>query len=75
MRVEEGTAVEIETDNMDIIEIKDNDFLGHVYISKDINQSNLITWLDKKEEVQFVIDGFFDSKKLVELAKSVERIG
>ena len=46
MRVEEGTAVEIETDNMDIIEIKDNDFLGHVYISKDINQSNLITWLD-----------------------------
>lgn len=75
MRVEEGTAVEIETDNMDIIEIKDNDFLGHVYISKDINQSNLITWLDEKEEVQFVIDGFFDSKKLVELAKRVERIG
>lgn len=60
---------------MDIIEIEDNDFWGHVYISKDVNQSNLITWLDEKDEVQFVIDGFFDSIKLVELAKSVERIG
>lgn len=75
MRVEEGSAVEIETENMDIIEIEDNAFLGHVYISKDVNQSNLITWFNEKEDVQFVIDGFFDGKKLVELAKSVERLG
>lgn len=73
MRVEEGTAVEIETDSMDMIEIEDHDFWGHVYSSKDINQSNLITWFDEKEEIQFVIDGFFDAEKLLELAKSVER--
>ena len=45
MRVEEGTAVEIETDNMDIIEIKDNDYLHLKYfIKNDLNGNELNAW-------------------------------
>jgi len=74
MRVEEGSAIGIDTENMDIVEVEISNFLGHLYISKDPKQSSLITWFDNQENIQFVIDGFFDGKKMTELAESVECI-
>lgn len=75
MRVEEGTALLIDTKNADVVEIEVNNFLGHVYISNDPKQSNLITWYDDQANMQFLIDGFFNSDELIEMAESVVNIG
>lgn len=75
MRVEQGTALFVSTDGMDLIEIEVNNFFGHLYISNDLKQSSLITWYDDEANMQFLIDGFFDSDELIEMAESVVNIG
>lgn len=44
MRVEEGSAIIIDAENMEVTEIGVNGCPGHLYISVDPEQSNCITW-------------------------------
>lgn len=46
MRVEEGSAIIIDAENMEVTEIGVNGCPGHLYISVDPEQSNCITWYD-----------------------------
>lgn len=71
MRIEEGSAIVMDTENMLISEIEINKCFGHLYVSQDPQQSNCITWYDNLEGIQFVIDGFFDGEELASMAKSV----
>lgn len=49
MRVEEGSAIIIDAENMEVTEIGVNGCPGHLYISVDPEQSNCITWYLKKK--------------------------
>lgn len=71
MRVEEGSAIVMDTENMEISEIEINKCFGHLYMSQDPQQSSFITWYDDIKGIQFVIDGFFDKVALVSMAESV----
>lgn len=71
MRVEEGSAIIVDTEGMEITEVFVGDNLGYLYISEDTQQSNLITWYDEDKEIQFMIDGYFSNHILLEMANSV----
>lgn len=53
MRVEEGSAIIIDAENMEVTEIGVNGCPGHLYISVDPEQSNCITWYDNGAKMQF----------------------
>lgn len=71
MRAEEGSAIVIDTANMEISEIEINGCPGYLYVAMDHEQSNCITWYDVRSGIQFVIDGFYGSDELVRMAESV----
>lgn len=51
MRVEEGSAIIIDAENMEVTEIGVNGCPGHLYISVDPEQSNCITWYDNGAKI------------------------
>lgn len=51
MRVEEGSAIIIDAENMEVTEIGVNGCPGHLYISVDPEQSNCITWYDNPKKL------------------------
>lgn len=71
IRVEEGSAVVVDTENMEITDITINGCPGQLYVSTDPQQSNCIMWYDEKAEIQFMMDGFFDGDKLQMMASSI----
>lgn len=71
MRVEEGSAIVIDTENMSVTGIEIDGCPGHLYMSTTEDQSNCITWYDSQCNIQFSIDGFFDRDALIEMAESV----
>lgn len=71
IRVEEGSAVVVDTENMEITDITINGCPGQLYASTDPQQSNCIMWYDETAEIQFMMDGFFDRDKLQMMASSV----
>jgi hypothetical protein len=74
MRVEEGSAIVMDTENMEILEIEINGNSGHLYMSQDNEQSNCITWYDDREKMQFIIDGFLEGNELQKMATSVLQV-
>lgn len=71
MRIEEGSAIVMDTENMEISEIEVNGCPGQLYMALAPEQSNSITWYDTQSGIQFVIDGFLDSVDLMRSAGSV----
>ena len=71
MRIEEGSAIVMDTEDMEISEIEVDGYPGHLYMALDPEQSNSITWYDTQSGIQFVIDGFLDSVDLMRSAGSV----
>ena len=53
MRVEEGSAIIIDAENMEVTEIGVNGCPGHLYISVDPEQSNCITWYDNGAKIDW----------------------
>ena len=74
MRVEEGSAIIIDAENMEVTEIGVNGCPGHLYISVDPEQSNCITWYDNGAKMQFIIDGFLEGNELQKMAASVLQV-
>ena len=74
MRVEEGSSIIIDAENMEVTEIGVNGCPGHLYISVDPEQSNCITWYDNGAKMQFIIDGFLEGNELQKMAASVLQV-
>lgn len=68
---EDGSALMINTENMEVSEIKVNGHNGHIYLSSNSQESNVISWYDKEEKIQFMIDGFVNQEGLLNMASSV----
>lgn len=73
VRVEEGSAILIDAENMEVENVTVNGCPGHLYISADEKQSSCITWYDDEVHIQFVIDGFFEKDLLMKMACSVSK--
>lgn len=71
---EEGSAIIIDAENMEVTEIGVNGCPGHLYISVDPEQSNCITWYDNGAKMQFIIDGFLEGNELQKMAASVLQV-
>jgi hypothetical protein len=74
MRVEEGSAIIVDAENMEVTEIDVNGCPGHLYISVDPEQSSCITWYDNGAKMQFMIDGFLEGDELQKMAASVLQV-
>lgn len=71
MRIEDGSAMIIDTTDMELFEVTINGHQSQLYISNNPQQSNCITWYDDNLGIQFSIDGFFDEQELQKMAASV----
>ncbi len=71
MRMEQGGAVAIGTEDMTIKEVTVNGCSGQIYISMDGSTSNGILWIDEEKKMVFTVDGFVDEISLLHIAESV----
>lgn len=69
--LQEGTVSSFETGDMDIMDITVNGCPGQLFLSKDTNQTNAITWIDNQKNIQFTIDGFQDKSELLHMAENI----
>jgi hypothetical protein len=72
LRVEDGSAIVIDTEAMEVSEIEVSGKPGHLYISQNHEQTNCITWYDAEQGIQFMIDGYLTADELIGMAESVE---
>lgn len=68
---EDGSALIVNIEGVEIYEIRVNESYGHLYLSKDSKESNIIIWYDEQEKIQFMIDGFVSQDELLKMARSV----
>ncbi len=71
VHVESGSALMIKTEGIELTEVKVKGHAGYLYLSKDLEESNAITWYNEQEKIQFMIDGFVEQEDLLRMADSV----
>lgn len=72
--IQQGSASDFVTNNIDIFDVTIRGCIGQLFLSKDINQSSAITWINDEINIQFTIDGFFNRAELISMANSVSLI-
>lgn len=70
-RIGDGSALLLNTENMEIHEIEVREHPGHLYLSADSKESNIVIWYDEQEKIQFMIDGFVNKDELLRAANSI----
>lgn len=70
-RMVQGAATGISTEDMTISEVEVNGCPGQLYHSLDEDMSSIIVWIDEKNNLKFMLDGFFDDLELLHMAESV----
>lgn len=70
-QAENGSALIVNTENMEVSAIKVDGHYGYLYLSSNSQESNLIIWYDEQEKIQFMIDGFVTKEDLLKMADSV----
>ena len=70
-RMRDGIVLDVSTVNMEIYEIKVDNYYGHFYLSTDPQQSNTLIWFNEQEKIKFIIDCFCDKDELLEMAHSI----
>lgn len=69
--MEAGSALWIDTEQMEVHDATVNGYPGQVFISLDNAQSNVIVWINEQANLQFFIDVFIDEAALLHIAESV----
>lgn len=72
--MQQGSAYYFDTENVDVIDVNINGFEGQFFLSHDPENSNTLTWIDTTENVQIVLDGFYDETDIVHIAESVSLV-
>ena len=70
-RMQQGSAMVVDTENMVVSDITVNGCPGQLYLSQDPTVSSAVVWADQGAGIQFTIDGFFDGADLLHMAESV----
>ncbi|BAL00337.1 hypothetical protein OBV_31380 [Oscillibacter valericigenes Sjm18-20] len=72
--MQQGSAYYFDTENVDVIDVNINGVEGQFFLSHDPENSNMLTWIDTTENVQIVIDGFYDQIGMVHMSESVSLV-
>lgn len=70
-RMNQGNALGIGLDNIEVLDITVNGCPGQLYLSTDGKTSNGVVWIDEKAGICFTVDGFVDEFSLLHIAESV----
>ena len=73
--IQDGTSTNLLISNVTVSDITVNGYSGQLFMSQTLDQTNAITWIDKNENLQFVVDGYIDEVELMRFAESVALIG
>lgn len=66
-----GSALWIDTEDMEVHDTMINGCPGQVFISLDQTQSNVIVWRNEQENLQFFMDAFINESALLHMAESI----
>ena len=72
--MQQGSAYYFDTENVDVIDVNINGVEGQFFLSHDPENSNMLTWVDTTENVQIVLDGFYEKTNMVHMAESVSLV-
>lgn len=72
--MQQGSAYYFDTENVDVIDVNINGFEGQFFLSHNPENSNTVTWIDTTENVQIVLDGFYEKTNMVHMAESVSLV-
>lgn len=69
--MQQGSALDILTEGMEVRDITVNGFDGQIFLSLDPKNDNTLTWIDPDANLQFTVDAFLDESTLLHIAESV----
>ena len=70
----DGAAMSVSTEHVTIYDITFDGCPAQLFISDLPDKiSNALVWVDEEANIQFMVDGFFDSDELCEIARSVRK--
>ena len=70
--MQQGSALFLDTKNVDIVPITVNGLKGDLYLSRDPeNISNAIVWINPELNICFNVDGFYNTTDILHIAESV----
>lgn len=67
-------AFSVDNEHAESISIDINNSTATLFVSNDTQYQSHIAWMDKAEDVAFLISGFVDSQELITTAESVKKI-
>lgn len=70
----QGSALGVGTENMEIHDISVNGCKGQLFLSLDAEVSNAIVWMDEDTNTQFTIDAYESEAVLLHIAESVSLV-
>ena len=69
--MQQGAAIDVSTEDIDIITVSVNGREGKVYLAKNPEQRNTIIWIDSESNILFTIDANLNQAEILHLAESV----
>ncbi|WP_369281829.1 DUF4367 domain-containing protein [Oscillibacter sp. GMB15532] len=69
--MQQGSALDILTENVEMGDITVNGFEGQIFLSLDPKNDNTLTWIDPSANLQFTVQTLADESALLHIAESV----
>ena len=69
--MQQGSALDILTEGVEVRDITVNGFDGQIFLSLDPKNDNTLTWIDPSANLQFTVDAFLDEFTILHIAESV----
>ncbi|MEA4942115.1 MAG: DUF4367 domain-containing protein [Oscillibacter sp.] len=69
--MQQGSALDILTEGVEVRDITVNGFDGQIFLSLDPKNDNTLTWIDPSANLQFTVDAFLDESAILHIAESV----
>lgn len=72
--MQQGSALNILTEGVEVRDITVNGLSGQIFISLDPENDNTLAWIDPDANLQFTVDAFLDEAALLHIAESVSLV-
>ena len=69
--MQQGSALDILTENVEMRDITVNGLEGQIFLSLDPKNDNTLTWIDPSANLQFTVDAFLNESDILHIAESV----
>ncbi|WP_367271221.1 DUF4367 domain-containing protein [uncultured Oscillibacter sp.] len=69
--MQQGSALNIVTEGVEVRDITVNGLEGQIFLSLDPKNDNTLTWIDPSANLQFIVDAFLNESDILHIAESV----